>query len=380
MKKLYLLIGLTALLAACAPKQDSAESLKSALKGKFLIGVAISESQIRHEVPKADSLITLHFNAIEPENCMKSEEIHPEKGVYNWELADKYVDYGTSQGLAVYGHCLIWHSQLAPWFCVDENGNDVSPEELKARMKDHIQTIVGRYKGRIKGWDVVNEAILDDGSWRESPFYRILGEDYIPLAFRYANEADPDAELYYNDYGMHHRARVETVIRLVKKLKESGIRIDAVGFQGHFGMDYPDMEEFEKSLVDVAATGADICITEWDMSILPTINRSADLGDMSIAQAAAIPEFAEKLKAQLNPYPDGVPQERFDEWTDRAARFWDIFITHSDVIRRVNVWGLTDADSWKNGWPVASRVDYPLLFDRNYKQKAIVDRIISSAR
>jgi len=367
--------------AGCAPKKAApAPSLKESLDGKFLIGVAINEKQIRHQDPKADSLIYLHFNAIEPENCMKSEVIHPAKDTYDFELSDKYVDYGTKNGIAVFGHCLIWHSQLAPWFPVDETGKDVSPEELKARMKEHIYTVMGRYKGRIKGWDVVNEAVMDDGSYRESPFYRILGEEYIPLAFQYAHEADPDAELYYNDYGMHHRGRVDRVIQIVKDLKERGLRIDAVGFQGHIGMDYPDIATFEKSIEDVSALGVDICITEWDMSILPTITSSADLAEMSRMGKEGDKDAAKKAKALLDPYPDGIPQDVRDQWNNRCIDFWKMYLRHSDRIRRINIWGLTDADSWKRGWPVQTRLDEPVLFDTGYNEKPATKWIIENAK
>ena len=171
--------------------------------------------------------------------------------------------------MAVIGHTLIWHSQLAPWFAVDEQGRDVSPEVLKQRMRDHIHTVVGRYKGRVKGWDVVNEAIEDDGSYRRNVFYRILGEEYIPLAFQYAHEADPDAELYYNDYSLANPRKREGVVRLVQKLKSRGLRIDAVGMQAHLGMEWPSVEEFEKSMLAFAATGVKVMVTELDLNALP---------------------------------------------------------------------------------------------------------------
>ena len=155
---------------------------------------------------------------------------------------------------------------------MDEKGKRVSPEILKERMKKHIHTVVGRYKGRIKGWDVVNEAIEGDGSWRKSPFYEILGEEFIPLAFQYAHEADPDAELYYNDYGMDGQAKRNKVVELVRMLKGRGLRIDAVGMQGHMGLDYPKVEDFEASILRFASAGVKVMVTEWDMSALPTIH------------------------------------------------------------------------------------------------------------
>lgn len=158
----------------------------------------------------------------------------------------------------------------SPWFCVDENGKNVSPEVLKKRMKDHITTIVKRYKGRIKGWDVVNEAIEDNGAYRKTKFYEILGEEYIPLAFQYAHEADPDAELYYNDYSMAQPGRRAAVVKMVKDLKKRGIRIDAVGMQGHIGMDYPKISEFEESMLAFAGAGVKVMITELDLTVLPS--------------------------------------------------------------------------------------------------------------
>lgn len=164
--------------------------------------------------------------------------------------------------MTITGHCLIWHSQPPKWFFTDKEGKMVSAEVMKQRMKEHIYTIVKRYKGKIKGWDVVNEAIEDDDSWRQSPFYKILGKEYILLAFRYAHEADPDIELYYNDYNMANAQKRATVVALVKDLQERGLRIDAVGMQGHLGMDYPDMQEFEKSILAYAAAGVKVMITE----------------------------------------------------------------------------------------------------------------------
>ena len=213
-------------------------SLKKALKNKFLIGVSVNTHQSSGKDVAAVEIVKKNFNSIVAENCMKSSVIHPKENKYNFAQADEFVSFGESNQMAIIGHCLIWHSQLAPWFCVDKDGNNVSPEVLKKRMKDHITTIVKRYKGRIKGWDVVNEAIEDNGAYRKTKFYEILGEEYIPLAFQYAHEADPDAELYYNDYSMAQPGRREAVVKMVNDLKKRGIRIDAIGMQGHIGMDY----------------------------------------------------------------------------------------------------------------------------------------------
>lgn len=362
---------IAAFVAACGNQKATVvgePSLKDAVGDKFLIGVALNVNQSSGVDTSSIKLVKQHFNSIVAENCMKCEVIHPEEDRYDFTLADQFVSFGEKNGMAVIGHCLIWHSQLAPWFCVDEKGNNVTPEVLKQRMKDHITTIVTRYKGRIKGWDVVNEAILEDGSYRKSKFYEILGEEFIPLAFQYAHEADPDAELYYNDYAMNMPGKREGVVKLVNSLKEKGIRIDAVGMQGHMGMDYPDINEFEQSIVAFAGTGVKVMVTEWDMSALPTVKQSANISDTVAYQK------------MLNPYPATLPDSVSKVWNNRMKQFFSLFEKHADVISRVTAWGVSDSDSWKNDFPVKGRHDYPLLFDRNYQPKPFVKEIIAESQ
>ncbi|MDE6654375.1 MAG: endo-1,4-beta-xylanase, partial [Muribaculaceae bacterium] len=191
----------------------------------------------------------------------------------------------------------------------------------------------------------------------DSPFYEILGEEYIPLAFLYANEADPDAELYINDYGMNHPEKRNKYVEIVNKLKRQGLRIDGIGMQAHMGMDYPDFGEFEESIEAFASTGSNVMITELDMSALPTITESAD-----VSESAA-------HNVNMNPYPNGLPTEVDSLWNQRMSTVMDIILRHSDVISRVNFWGVTDGDSWKNSWPMKGRKEYPLLFDRDYQMK-----------
>ena len=362
---------IAAFVAACGNQKATVveePSLKDAVGDKFLMGVALNVNQSSGVDTSSIKLVKQHFNSIVAENCMKCEVIHPEEDRYDFTLADQFVSFGEKNGMAVIGHCLIWHSQLAPWFCVDEKGNNVTPEVLKQRMKDHITTIVTRYKGRIKGWDVVNEAILEDGSYRKSKFYEILGEEFIPLAFQYAHEADPDAELYYNDYAMNMPGKREGVVKLVSSLKEKGIRIDAVGMQGHMGMDYPDINEFEQSIVAFAGTGVKVMVTEWDMSSLPTVKQSANISDTVAYQK------------MLNPYPETLPDSVSKAWNNRMKQFFGLFEKHADVISRVTAWGVSDSDSWKNDFPVKGRHDYPLLFDRNYQPKPFVKEIMAESQ
>ena len=371
MKKTIILAAMV-LAAACSPK---APVLKDSFEGKFLIGSAVNEFQIREMDVKGDSVLFRHFNCIEPENCLKSAEIMPTFGNYQWELADKYVEFGEKHGLEVFGHCLIWHSQLTPDFCYDAEGKLIDEETLKARIKQHISTVVGRYKGRIKGWDVVNEAIMEDGSWRNSPFYQIMGWEFIPWAFQCAQEADPYLELYYNDYSMHEPAKFETALQMVKDLQARGIRIDALGFQAHIGMDYPDLALYESFIRRVKdETGIDVCITELDMSILPTASQSADVSGVNMWEAMRNPELREKILAEMDPYRDGIPEDVFAAWNKRFGEVLNMFLRNSDAIRRVNVWGICDAQSWKNGFPIPGRQDSPLWFDREYKIKPFLNK------
>ncbi len=359
------IISAAAMIAVCCSGPQEPQGLKDAFSEHFYMGAALNESEIRGLDTLGIDLIKTHFNSIVAENCMKSEVIHPENGVYDFELSDKFVEFGEANDMFIIGHCLVWHSQLAKWFAYDDEGNYVTPEVLKERMKEHITTVVTRYKGRVKGWDVVNEAILEDGSYRISPFYEILGEEFIPLAFQYAHEADPEAQLYLNDYGMNEPGRRDGYVKLINQLKERGLRIDAIGMQGHMGMDYPGLDEFEESLLAFAGTGVNVMITEWDMSALPTVNRGANVAD------------TEEYMAAMNPYPDGLPEDVAAVWNERMKSFMDLFVKHSDVVTRVTAWGVSDDDSWKNNWPMRGRVEYPLLFDRQLQPKAFLNEYLN---
>ncbi len=341
-------------------------ALKDLYGDYFKMGAAINTSQVSGSDSLGQATVKKHFNSIVAENCMKSEKIHPERDRYDWVPADSFVNFGTENGMQVVGHCLVWHSQLAPWFPLDDNGNLVCADTLRQRMADHINAVVGRYKGRVHVWDVCNEVILDDGTYRESPFYQILGKEYIPLAFKLAHEADPDAMLVINDFNMATPAKREAYVALVNDMKAQGLRVDAIGMQAHIGMDYPDFGEFEKSIEAFAGTGCQVMITEWDMSALPTVKRTANISETV------------EYEDMLNPYPNGLPQDVADEWNQRMTEFMAMLLRHSDKITRFNAWGVCDADSWKNGWPVPGRVDYPLLFDRNYQMKPFLTAVLNN--
>lgn len=349
----------------CSADNSREVTMKEHFKDMFLIGAAIPVRHVNGHDHKADSIVSLHFNSIVAENCMKNALIQPIEGKFYWNDADKFVKYGEDRGMAIIGHALVWHSQLARWFAYDEDGNYVSADKLRERLRNHIYAVVGRYKGKVKGWDVVNEAINDNGTYRKSPFYEILGEEFIPLAFQYAHEADPDAELYINDYSMFLPEKRNAYVKLVNDLKKRGLRIDGIGMQSHIGMDYPNLDEYEKSIVAFASTGCNVMITELDMSALPTVQWGANVSDNM------------ELKEKYNPYVDGLPEDEAKKWNDRMEKVFALYKKHSDVISRITWWGVDDGMSWKNNFPMHGRTDYPLLFDRSYKMKPFMIKELS---
>jgi len=210
-------------------------TLKAAFKDQFLIGAAVNQRQFTEEDKRGVPIIKAQFNSITPENVLKWELVHPRPGTngYDFGPADRYVEFGEKNGMTIIGHTLVWHSQTPRWVYQDAEGKDLDREALLARMRDHIHTVVGRYKGRIKGWDVVNEALNDNGTLRQSRWFKIIGEDYIARAFEFAHEADPNAELYYNDYSLENEAKRNGCIELVKKLQARGVNIRGIGTQHH---------------------------------------------------------------------------------------------------------------------------------------------------
>lgn len=349
---------------------DSGLKLKDAFKNKFYIGTALNTQQILGKDAAAVSVVKENFNAIVAENCMKSGMIQPREGEFRFELADRFVEFGEQNDMLINGHTLIWHSQAPRWFFTDSQGNDVSREVLISRMRNHIHTLVGRYKGRVHTWDVVNEAIMDDGSWRKSKFYEIIGEDFIKLAFEFAHEADPEAKLYYNDYSMSQPGKRAGVVAMVKELQQRGVQIDGIGMQGHIGLFHPSIEEFEKSILAFSGLGVEVMITELDLTVLPSPQQNVG------ADVSANFEYQQKM----NPYANGLPDSVEEAFHARYLDFFKLFTKHQDKISRVTLWGVSDGDSWRNGWPVRGRTDYPLLFDRANKPKPVVSAIIQVAQ
>lgn len=360
--------SLLLIIAACGVmkvKNKDTAVLKDALEDNFHIGTALNLNHIQGRDTDGLEIVKKHFSAIVAENCMKSMYLQPQEGVFFFDDADKFVEFGEQNDLFITGHALIWHSQAPSWLFIDENGDDVSADVLKERMKKHIHTVVSRYKGRIKGWDVVNEGIEDNGEYRKSKFFQILGEDFIPLAFQYAQEADPDVELYYNDYNEWHQGKRDAIVKLVKSLKERNIRIDAVGMQGHVDMNSPTLDEYQAAIDAYTDAGVEVMVTEFEMSALPLPRRNVGANIAS----------TESYRLEMNPYVDGLPESIRIKWENRMMEYFNLFINNSDKIKRITLWGVTDGDSWKNNFPMRGRTDYPLLFDREYNAKGIVQKI-----
>jgi endo-1,4-beta-xylanase len=362
MKKL-ISISIIAFLAVTA----QAQTLKSAVGKYFLIGTAVNVQQTKGDVPEATKVLKKHFNSIVAENCMKGEALRPADGQFYWDDADRLVKFGADNKMAVIGHCLIWHSQPPKWFFTDNEGKLVSRDVLIDRMKTHIFTVMQRYKGKVLGWDVVNEAFEDDGTMRKSLYWKIIGPDYIDIAFKFAHQADPNAELYYNDFSMSKPGRRDSVCAMVRRMKACGMRIDGIGMQSHNGVEYPNLKEYEAAIDSFAATGVKVSITELDLNMLPNpknFGGGANIGDKY------------QYDKTMNPYADGLTKEGEKIFNQRYLAFFDIYYRHRAQIERVTLWGINDGSSWLNNWPVPGRTNYPLLFDRNYQPKPVIKDII----
>lgn len=364
------LCGIIAVLWAAGPSLADQPGLKEVFHDDFLMGAALNRRQILGNAEGDMELALRHFNTVTPENCLKWSSVQPRPGRWNFRSGDRLAELADEHDLHVVGHTLIWHNQTPGWVFEDEQGQTVDRDTLIERMKEHIHTVVGRYKGRFAAWDVVNEAIEDDGTLRKTPWLEIIGPDYIAKAFEFAAQADPQARLYYNDYNMHLPGRRRAVVRLVESLAERGIVVHGVGMQGHWQLDWPLVADIDKSIAEFGRLGVEVMITELDISVLPAAwqHRGADI------------RARHELSEQLNPWPDGLCRDMEQKLARRYAQLFELFGQHREVISRVTFWGVHDGNSWLNNWPVAGRTDYPLLFDRQGKPKQAFQAVIEAAK
>ena len=338
-------------------------SLRETFKNDFAIGTAMNAEQIEQKDIRADALIPKQFDAVTPENIMKAEVIHPEWNHYNFDLADKLVAYAKKHDMIVNAHTLIWHSQLPPFMRYMKDADSV-----RLYMTNHINTVAGRYDGKVYSWDVVNEALNEDGTMRKSIFQQKLGDDFVVEAFRLAQKAAPNTKLYYNDYNIEEPKKRAGAIALIKKIQAAGVRIDGVGIQGHWHCNDIPLKDIEQSINEFAALGVEVMFTELDLSVLPNPGRvsGADVGQRA------------EYEARINPYVNGLPDSVATRLAAGYANLFQLFLKYRDQVSRVTFWGVSDGQSWLNGWPVRGHTNYPLLFDRQFRPKAAFYRVIET--
>jgi GH35 family endo-1,4-beta-xylanase/enterochelin esterase-like enzyme len=356
MRKLFLLtvllVSSTSIFAQWGRPVDYAAGpgLKDAYKDYFTIGVAVNQTNVTD--PAQIEIIKKQFNSVTAENDWKPGEIHPKEGVWNFEKADKIANFCRENGIKMRGHCLCWHSQFADWMFTDKKGKPVKKEVFYERLRDHIHTVVNRYKDVVYAWDVVNEAIADDNMmfrpgatpspYRQSKHFQLCGDEFIAKAFEFAREADPTGVLIYNDYSTVDPGKRERIYTMVKKMKDAGVPIDGIGMQGHYNIYSPDEEALDKAISRFSEIVNTIHITELD---LRTNTESG--GQLMFSRGEAKPQA---------PYIATIQEDQYN-------RIFKVFRKHKDVIKNVTFWNLSDKDSW------LGVNNHPLPFDENFKAK-----------
>ena len=340
-------------------------SLSQKFQKHFLVGAAINEGQILQKDQPSVSIIKKEFNTISPENVMKWMFVQPKPNEFYFDHTDKYVQFGLDNNMHIVGHALIWHSQIANFM------NSIKDStKMVQHVTNHISTLVNRYKGKIDTWDVVNEALNEDGTLRESIFLKVLGENYLETVYKMAEKYDSNADLAYNDYNLCKPKKREGAVKLIKSLQKNGAKINSVGIQAHWQLTSPTLEEIETSILAFSELGVKVMFTELDISVLPN---PWELSGAEVTQNFKKFEGDKKM----NPFPENLPDSVKEKLAKRYENIFKLFVKHKDKISRVTFWGVTDKFSWLNDWPIKGRTNYPLLFDRNYKEKKAYQRIMN---
>lgn len=357
MKRIVLSVAASCFLICFISAQTSGtfQTLKERYKDYFTVGVAISPMALRSDEKQ---LIESQFSGITAENVMKMGPIHPQESRFNWGPADSIVAFAIRNQLRMRGHTLVWHSQTPKWLFETNDGKQVDKETLLQRIHDHIDSVAGRYKGKIYAWDVVNEAISDRGDefYRSSLFYQICGEEYIEKSFKWAHDADPNALLFYNDYNEIDPVKRKKIIEMVTRLRAKGIPIHGVGLQAHWSIFAPSEEVLEKTLQDFSSLNVPLHITELDISVFKKEGRRDRIPSDSLAFYTS-----EREEMQITMY----------------QRIFAAFRKYRSSIRSVTFWNISDRRSWLDNFPVVGRKDYPLLFDASLQNKKAFYKVIN---
>lgn len=329
-------------------EHGAAPMLHEAFRGFFDIGAAVNARTIHTQ----KELLISHFSSLTPENEMKFERVHPEEEIYTFDAADAIADFARANGKKLRGHTLVWHNQTPDWLFRNGQGGAADPETLLARMKSHIDTVVGRYKDCIYAWDVVNEVIADEGEelLRRSKWLDIAGDGFIAKAFEYAHEADPDALLFYNDYNESHPVKREKIYKLVSGLLAQGVPVHGVGLQAHWNIAGPGLDDIRSAIERYASLGLQLQITELDVSVFEHGDKRTDLT---------------------------APTEKMVELlTERYEQFFRLFREYKQHITAVTFWGAADDYTWLDNFPVKGRKNWPLLFDERQQPKEAFRRVV----
>jgi endo-1,4-beta-xylanase len=344
--------------------QTAAPTLRQAAAERLLIGTAVTSFDMRR--PDLTRLIGEQFGCLTAGNEMKPDSLQHVKGTFTFERADRIVAFAKANNMQMIGHTLCWHQQTPKWMFQDDQGRPLPRDDALANLKTHIETVVKHYKGKVKGWDVVNEAVSDgpEPYLRDTPARRAIGDDFVLKAFEFAHQADPDAELYYNDYNIELGYKRSRAIRLIRQIKAAGLRIDGVGIQGHWMLDSPGLAEIERGIRAYVDEGLKVMITELDVDVLPR-GRGAG-ADLNATE-----------KQGQDPYKAGLPDDVQQKLAQRYGDLFGLFMRYPQVTR-VTFWGTSDGDTWLNHFPVRGRTNHPLLFDRQLRPKPAFKAVIQA--
>lgn len=373
-----IMCGVATAASAQANATQRSTTLREAYRGTFLIGTAVNEAIVSGSDAAMRDLAVQHFNTVTAENVMKAGPLNPSPGVWNWVPADAFVAFGENHKMFIVGHTLVWHNQTPSWFFTDTSGKPRPRDAVVEQMRSHIQTVASRYVGRVHAWDVVNEVIDNDGSYRPTTWVRGVGngDELVRLAFTYASRYAPNTELYYNDFNAWRPSKRDGIVRMVRMLKKEGIRIDGIGMQGHWGLNYPSLAHIEAAIDSFASLGVKVMITELDVDVLPLTREGQIIGTVMSDPQFQLPEF----KTYLDPYTSGLPADVQRALAARYAELFALFYRKRDKIARVTLWGVADDMSWKNGYPIPGRTNFPLLFGRDRKPKPAFDAVMAVPR